>query len=101
MIEYPNPKQRGPDVAKSSPGSRPRFYLEVGTERCVGQSDVRAVDPTRTTAVHYLTFELPIAVADAIRGGALVSVGVDHDALTVRTTLSAALSASLSDDLSQ
>lgn len=80
MIEYPDPEQR-------------RVALErlVGIEdevwvRAAGHGDVKAIadedlDRTRdnkTSSVHFLRFELPPAVGDALRNGAGLQVGVSH-----------------------
>jgi hypothetical protein len=80
MIEYPDPDER-------------RAALErlVGIEdnvwvRADGHEDIKAIadedlDRTRdnkTSSVHFLRFELPPAVADALRNDAGLQVGVSH-----------------------
>ncbi|MGI9341507.1 MAG: DUF3501 family protein [Gammaproteobacteria bacterium] len=80
MIEYPDPEQR-------------RVALErlVGIEdevwvRAAGHDDVKAIadedlDRTRdnkTSSVHFLRFELPPSVGDALKNGAELQVGVSH-----------------------
>ena len=54
---------------------------------------------TKTSAVHWLRFELPAAARDAIRRGASVSVGADHPHYRHANRLSTATLESLRNDL--
>jgi hypothetical protein len=63
----------------------------------------RGTSEERTTAVHYLKFQLPAPVAEAVRGGTAseVTLEVDHPAYAARVRLTRETLASLTDDLSE
>ncbi len=101
MIEYPDPRER--DRALASLGGIERLcYIEVeGTKRIVAiaDEDLERANEDKTSAVHWLRFELPAAARDAIRRGAAVTAGVDHPRYRHATRLPAATIDSLKRDL--
>lgn len=50
----------------------------------IADEDLERSNATKTSAVHFLRFELPVAAVQALRAGAGVSAGVDHPELDVR-----------------
>ena len=61
--------------------------MQVGTLEplyAIADEDMDRANDTKTSAVHFLRFELPIAAVRVLRAGAGVSAGVDHPELTVR-----------------
>jgi hypothetical protein len=50
----------------------------------IADEDLERSNETKTSAVHFLRFELPAAAIRALRAGAGLSAGVDHPGLTVR-----------------
>jgi hypothetical protein len=84
------------------------FFLAVDGERCVGKHDESRFDPTRTTAVHYLKFELTEKAERALRDvlekkrsprDVAMEVGVEHPRYSARAPLAADLVAILAEDL--
>jgi hypothetical protein len=63
----------------------------------------RGTSEERTTAVHYLKFQLPAPVAQAVRAGTSneVTLEVDHPAYAARARLTRETLASLADDLTE
>ena len=84
------------------------FALIVDGARCRGKHDEARESPDRTTAVHYLKFQLEPAAEAALRdvlaakrkaADVVVEVVVEHPRYTARTTLPASLVQSLAEDL--
>jgi hypothetical protein len=101
MIEYPDPKERGSALIALR-GIEDRCYVEVaGFPRvmAIADEDLERENATKTSAVHWLRFELPQAVRDAIRGGVAVTVGADHPHYRHANRLSTATLESLGRDL--
>jgi hypothetical protein len=44
----------------------------------IADEDLERGNEIKTSAVHFLRFELPAAMAAALKGGAALSVGIDH-----------------------
>ena len=80
MIEYPDPSVREAALVALR-GIEDRCYVEVdGFPRviAIADEDLERQNATKTSAVHWLRFELPPAARDAIRRGATVTAGADH-----------------------
>jgi hypothetical protein len=91
MIEYPDPGERADALARLR-GIEDRCYVELpGCGRIAGVADedlVRA-NLEKTSAVHWLRFELPEAARAAAKAGAAVVAGTDHPQYRHATPLSA------------
>ena len=101
MIEYPDPGERAVALA-SLRGVEDCCYVEAsGCSRvkAIADEDLVRENAEKTSAVHWLRFELPAAMQVAIRAGAPVTVGVDHPAYRHCTQLSAAAAEALARDL--
>ena len=101
MIEYPEPSERAAALA-SLRGVEDCCYVEAGgcgRVMAIADEDLERENAEKTSAVHWLRFELPGAMQVAIRAGAPVSAGVDHPAYGHSTHLSAATVESLTRDL--
>lgn len=99
MIEYPDPQDRAIALARLR-GVEDRCYVEAGGERvfAIADEDLERENADKTSAVHWLRFELPPAMRDAVRAGAPVAAGVDHPAYRHRLQLPAACVAALARD---
>ena len=101
LIEYEDPAERAQALARM-PGVEHHVWLEAGdaprTFACAND-DLERTSRDKTAAVHFLRFELADAQIAAVRTGAPVTMGIDHDELRCETTLSAASVASLAADL--
>jgi hypothetical protein len=101
MIEYPDAPEREAALVTLR-GIEDLCYIEVeGFPRviAIADEDLERENDTKTSAVHWLRFELPAAARDAIRRGASVSVGADHPHYRHANRLSTATLESLRNDL--
>ena len=77
-------------------------YLEVGTLGRVfahADEDLERSDDTKTSAVHFLRFELDAPMRSALKNGAALTLGVDHEHYRHELDASAELRNSLAADL--
>jgi hypothetical protein len=80
LIEYPDPAERRVALERLK-GIEDRCWIQVaGHERvfAIADEDLERENDIKTSAVHFLRFELTAAMADRLKGGAALSVGVDH-----------------------
>lgn len=84
-------------------GFEKHVWLLAGGERVRARAIDRGAPQDRTTAVHYLKFTLPPAVALSLRAGAPTEIGleVDHPAYTAHAVLPRETVASLVEDLQE
>ncbi len=102
MIEYPDPRERQAALARLR-GVEDLCYVEIaglGRARAIADEDLARENDEKTSAVHWLRFELTPAMRDAIRAGAAVTVGTDHPAYRHSTRLPMETIGALSQDLS-
>jgi hypothetical protein len=82
LVEYPDPEQRRVALAGLK-GVEDRCWVQVaGHDRvfAIADEDLERENDEKTSAVHFLRFELTPAMAAAAKGGAAISIGMDHDA---------------------
>jgi hypothetical protein len=80
LIEFPDPEIRKEQLAKLR-GIEDRCYVQVeGGERvfAIADEDLERENETKTSAVHFLRFELDDSTAAKLKGGAALHVGIDH-----------------------
>jgi hypothetical protein len=80
MIEYPDPEERKRMLARLK-GIEDRVWIWVeGAERvyAVADEDLERENEEKTSAVHFLRFELAEPMAQALKRGAALALGVDH-----------------------
>jgi Protein of unknown function (DUF3501) len=80
MIEYPDPEQRKRMLARLK-GIEDRVWIRVeSAERvyAVADEDLGRENEEKTSAVHFLRFELAEPMAQALKRGAALALGVDH-----------------------
>ena len=105
LIEYADVEERAAALARM-PGVEHRVWLRIGD---LPRTFVHANDdlgPERegqrddkTSAVHFLRFELNERQVAGVRAGAPVTMGIDHDELRCEATLEAESVAALAADL--
>ncbi|HUQ52217.1 MAG TPA: DUF3501 family protein [Gammaproteobacteria bacterium] len=81
MLEYPDVEQRRRALEQLK-GIENAVYLEVGTLGRVfayADEDLERSDDTKTSAVHFLRFELDAGMCSALKSGAPLTIGVDHE----------------------
>jgi len=101
LIEYPDADERRRMLARLK-GIERRAWVQVqGCERiyAIADEDLERENEEKTSSVHFLRFELDLASRDALRGGAALSVGIDHPHYSATTRVDAAVRASLAGDL--
>ena len=101
MLEYPDSDERRVALERLT-GIENAVYLEVGTLGRVfayADEDLPRSDSDKTSAVHFLRFELDTVMRVALKGGARLKVGVDHGFYRHELEGSAELRASLAADL--
>jgi hypothetical protein len=101
MIEYPDATERRAALERLK-GIEGSVYLEVGTLGRVfahADEDLARSDETKTSAVHFLRFELDAAMREALTRGEALTVGVDHAHYRHELAASPELRKSLAADL--
>ena len=102
QIEYADENRRREMLAKLK-GVDERVWVRVeGFDPvfAIADEDLERDNEEKTSAVHFLRFELSAGMITAAKTGAAISVGVDHPAYTANTgALPDAVRASLASDL--
>ena len=81
LIEFPDPNERKRELARLI-GIEDRMFVEVeGHPRvyAIADEDLERENDEKTSAVHFLRFELAPAMAAAAKAGAAISIGIDHE----------------------
>jgi hypothetical protein len=81
MVEFPDEEERRA-MLQQLLGVEDRVYMQVdGHERVypIADEDMERSDETKTSAVHFLRFELNADQVAALKAGAALVAGIDHD----------------------
>ena len=100
LIEYTDPEERAVALARLK-GVEARCYLAVGDELCRADADedMERENEQKTSAVHFLRFEIGPRARALLASGATLRAGVDHPAYSHVVELSVAGRAALAADL--
>jgi hypothetical protein len=101
MLEYPDAAERRTALHRLR-GIEDAVYLEIGTLGRVlasADEDLERSDDDKTSAVHFLRFELDEPMRAALKRGEPLKLGVDHDLYRHELTASPELRASLAGDI--
>jgi hypothetical protein len=101
LIEYPDANERKRELARLI-GVEDRMFVEVeGMARVVAiaDEDLERENDEKTSAVHFVRFELSAAMVAAVKAGAGVKLGCDHTNYPAHMTMSPETLASLVADL--
>jgi hypothetical protein len=101
MLEYPDAAERRTALAQLG-GIEHATYVEVGALGRVfahADEDLPRTDADKTSAVHFLRFQLDSAMCAALKSGAALKLGVDHAQYLHEVDAPAAVRASLTADL--
>ena len=85
MVEFPDEDERRAMLQKLI-GVENRVYVQVdGQERvyAIADEDLERSNEQKTSAVHFLRFELGSADVASLKNGAMLAAGIDHDSYTV------------------
>jgi hypothetical protein len=81
LIEYPDESERRRELAQLK-GIEDRCWVQVvGHERifAIADEDLERENEEKTSAVHFLRFELTDPMIAALRGGTELAVGIEHE----------------------
>jgi len=102
LLEFPDPDERRVALEKLM-GVEDRCWIRVSEmERvfAIADEDMERTNDEKTSAVHFLRFELSSSMVQAMKSGASLSIGVDHDNYRhVQSPLPAPIRDSLARDL--
>ncbi|MGE4241808.1 DUF3501 family protein [Ramlibacter sp.] len=101
MIEYPDENERRRELARLI-GVEDRMFVEVeGHARvyALADEDLERENDEKTSAVHFLRFELDAAMRAAVKAGAGVKLGCDHTNYPAHVQIAPETLASLASDL--
>ncbi len=101
MLEYTDINERKRELARLI-GIEDRMYVEVeGQNRvyAIADEDLDRENDEKTSAVHFVRFELSSPMRAAVLAGASVKVGCDHTHYPAHQTIGAETLASLAGDL--
>ena len=102
LLEFPDPNERRVALEKLM-GVEDRCWIRVSEmERvfAIADEDMERTNDEKTSAVHFLRFELSPSMVEAMKSGASLSIGVDHDNYRhVHSPLPAPIRDSLARDL--
>jgi hypothetical protein len=101
LIEYPEAEERRRRLAGLK-GIEDRTWVQVaGCARvfAIADEDLERENEEKTSSVHFLRFELDPAMRAALKGGAGLSIGIDHPNYRAGVDVSPDVRASLAGDL--
>ncbi len=101
LIEYPDVNERKRELARLI-GVEDRMFVEVeGMARvyAIADEDLDRENDEKTSAVHFVRFELTPAMCAAVKAGAGVKLGCDHTNYPAHTIIAPETLASLAGDL--
>jgi hypothetical protein len=101
LIEYPDVDERRRMLGLLK-GVEDRTWVQAkGCERvyAIADEDLERENDDKTSAVHFLRFELDSLMKEALARGAGIAIGIDHPAYTAAIDVSAAARTSLLEDL--
>ena len=81
MVEFPDVEERKAMLSRLL-GIEDKVYVKVdGFDAiyAIADEDLDRSDDKKTSAVHFMRFELPSDQVDALRGGAELAAGIDHE----------------------
>jgi hypothetical protein len=85
LIEYEDPAERQAALKRLKGVERRVWVAAAGFERlfAIADEDLDRETEDKTSAVHFLRFELPAPMAAALKAGAALGIGVDHPEYSV------------------
>ena len=101
MIEYPDENERKRELARLI-GVEDRMFVEVeghGRAYAIADEDLDRENDEKTSAVHFVRFDLKPPMIAAVKAGASVKLGCDHRNYPAHVTIAAETMASLAGDL--
>jgi len=101
LIEFPDEQERRRELSKLK-GIEDRCWVQpAGHERvfAIADEDLERENEQKTSAVHFLRFELAPEMVASLRAGAALAIGMDHPRYRHEVTAPSAVQRSLTADL--
>lgn len=102
MLEFPDPEERRIQLGRLR-GVEDVVWMRVdGFDKVfpIANEDLERTDETKTSAVHFLRFELTDEMAAALKSGASLAAGIDHEVYQAEISpIAEAVRDSLTEDL--
>ena len=101
MIEYEDEAERRARLAELG-GIEDTVWVQVeggAKVHAIADEDLERNDGDKTSAVHFLRFEVPAADRRALKSGAALAMGIDHPNMRVEVKVPQDVRASLAADL--
>jgi hypothetical protein len=101
FVEYPDEAQRKRMLARLK-GVERKVWVQVGSgERvyAIADEDLERENEEKTSAVHFLRFDVVPQARAELRRGAALAIGVDHPEYAAKLTVAPEIRASLAGDL--
>ncbi|MBT8433433.1 MAG: DUF3501 family protein [Gammaproteobacteria bacterium] len=101
MIEYPDPVIRAAQLEKLL-GIEDLLWMQVGDHDkiwSIADEDLERATDTKTSAVHFVRFEVSDAIAQELKAGAKWNIGVQHPVYSYELDIVDETRASLLNDL--
>jgi len=102
MVEFSEAEERRAMLGQLL-GIEDRVYVQVADfdrQYAIADEDLERADDHKTSAVHFMRFELPTEQVEALKNGASLIAGIDHDSYRVEVSpVADNIRASLVNDL--
>lgn len=101
MVEFADPEERRQALANLI-GIEDKVWVQVAGHEpqfAIADEDLEREDDSKTSSVHFLRFELTEAMAAALKGGARLTLGIEHPHYQNRVEAAPATRDSLTADL--
>ena len=101
MVEYPDPDERRRKLEELI-GIEDKVWIQVRScERvwAIADEDLDRATEEKTSAVHFLRFDLSQGMAQALKDGAALAIGIEHPAYAAQVEARPAVRDSLVKDL--
>jgi Protein of unknown function (DUF3501) len=101
LLEFAQPQERARALAQLR-GVENRCWVQVATHERVfalADEDLERENEEKTSAVHFLRFELTAPMIASVRSGAPLAAGIDHDHYRYQVTVSEPMREALAVDL--
>ena len=101
MVEYDDVEERKKALARLT-GIEDKVWVKAGNLArvfAIANEDLDSTEPDKTSAVHFMRFELTPEMVAAVKSGAAIRAGIDHPAYTEEIELAADKRDSLAADL--
>jgi Protein of unknown function (DUF3501) len=101
LIEFPEAEERKRQLALLRDIEHHVWVQPGGGARvtAIADEDMERSNDEKTSAVHFLRFELPPEMRAALKSGATLAIGIDHPAYQAQTSVGDATRAALVKDL--